>query len=93
VLKAITQSSQSNMHQEKLILTTALFLPSLLALTAADADEVETFHAAARGFGDVRVEARFFGEGNRQASWTTFHGQNAAHARVEYFTIVSENLK
>ena len=70
------------MHHLKLILTTALLLPSLLALTAADADEVETFHAKARGFGDVRVEARFFGEDDKQSSWTTFHAQDAAHARV-----------
>ena len=44
--------------------------------------ETEMFQAAARGFGDVRVEARFYSDGEKRSSWTTFEAEDAEHARV-----------
>ena len=53
----------------------------LTAMTTL-AERVETFQATTRGFGDVVVTARFFGEGKGETSWTTFEAEDAAHASV-----------
>ncbi len=54
----------------------------VILLTATTFAAAETFHAAARGFGDVRVELRTYGEGAKQSSWTTFEAQDAEYAKV-----------
>ena len=50
---------------------------------SANAQETrESFEAAARGFGDVRVELRTYRQSEQQSSWTTFQAEDAVHARI-----------
>jgi hypothetical protein len=57
-------------------------MPALLGLAAPVPSKVETFHAAARGFGDVQGTARFYGEKQTHASWTSFDAEDGAHASL-----------
>ena len=65
---------------------TALLLATLalpgFACSASAQEALESFRAAARGFGDVRVELRTYGQSEQQGSWTTFQAQDAGHARI-----------
>ena len=74
------------MNKSTLALLAALLLaplafPGFTGL--ANAQETPgRFEAAARGFGDVRVELRTYGQGRQQSSWTTFAAQDAEHAKI-----------
>ena len=54
-----------------------------LAVAAAGwAQETVTEQAAMRGFGNVTVTARFYGDGANRSSWVTFTCEDAAHATI-----------
>jgi len=55
---------------------------SLLLVAAERPAEVETFGAAARGFGYVRVTARFYRQPGTCSSWTTFAAEDGRRAVV-----------
>jgi len=57
-------------------------LGNLSLLGAATTGNVEALSAKTRGFGDVNVTARFYGEGKEQMSWTTFLAEDEEHARI-----------
>ncbi len=68
------------------LLFTALLLAPLalpgFARPASAQGIVEGFQAAARSFGDVRVELRTYGQDGQQSSWTTFAAEEEKHARI-----------
>ncbi|NQU39392.1 MAG: hypothetical protein HQ523_05520 [Lentisphaerae bacterium] len=65
-----------------------MILLSLLAPQLVPADSTEIYHAATRGFGDVNVAARLYGEPPAQSSWITFQAEDPAHA----LTLASKRL-
>jgi len=53
-----------------------------LAATASAQEKTETYEAAARGFGDVKVTLQDFSDQKQKSSWTRFDCEDAAHAEL-----------
>lgn len=73
------------MKPTRIFFTALLLAPLALpgfARSASAQETLESYRTAARGFGDVRVELRTYGQGGQQSSWTTFQAEDAVHARV-----------